>query len=310
MQARAGVWEEKMKAVGKFLLVACVIAISPSAAKAELISYVQFALGGGGGCSFQSVSVGPAVASCGSYEDGDGMDAIATYGALRARSLVDGPSRVINDGTKPLAADFWRGGASLFDTLNFSIDSGTFRLNTDIAVSFTEKVTGFFAGSVNSSGASNNVLVEVNSSTIFQRYHRYDNGQSGFAELVEAHDFGSQGQGFVDLEFTEGSLSLNAQLFLEAGCGTQHTSTFDNKVGSCLLGANAFNSLRLIGGTVFAPDGSVVENGFVSSGSGFDYSVGVAPHAASTLSEPSGFAWLALGSLGLGLAARRKRLAR
>lgn len=266
-----------MKAIFGSALFLGAVAITPLGANAapSVLANTQFTLGST--CSFNSAGSGSAAASCGSYTSGDGIDARASFGDIGIRTKTSGPSSVIGTGA-PEENDFWRGAAAMNDTLSFAVDSGTFRVFTDIAISLIEEVTGSFGGSSLPFGR-NTFSVRIGDDTIFQRRHEYTNSlTTGLASLSFTDDFGSAGTGFVDLSFTGGKLDFHASLFSEARCGAMHTGSFANKTGTCMLGVDAFNSLRLIGSTVFDTDGKEVAGGFLSSDSGFDYSVGVPPH--------------------------------
>src|SRR5690606_32789194 len=217
----------------------------------------------------------------------------ASFGDLGLRSQVSGPSTVLG-GTGVEDSDFWRGSASLFDTLFFAVESGTFRLFTDIAATLIEDVTGQFGGS--SLPLGRNVFqVDVSCNVLVKRRHEYlDSLVSGQAELLYVEDTGSFGTGFIDLTFTQGKLDLNVHMYSEVLCGAQHGGSFANKIGTCLLGVDAFNSIRLIGGSVFDAAGNEVAGGFLGSESGFDYSVGVEPHGEpSAVPLPAGLPLLA-----------------
>jgi hypothetical protein len=225
------------------------------------------------------------MSSCGSFANGDGIDARASFGDVGLRSVVRGPASRQTSAVEE--ADFWRGGAFFADTLSFSVETGTFRLFTDIAATLIETVTGEFAGSSFNAGR-NDFRISVGDVTIFQRYHEYQNGPSGSAELVVTSDFGSTGRGFVDLAFSGGSLALSVGMSSETICGTQHRGNIvTGKVGTCLLGVDAFNSIRLIGSSVFTSTGDLVENGFTGAESGFDYATGLAPHDPSPIPLPA-----------------------
>ncbi|MCR9059578.1 hypothetical protein [Roseibium album] len=293
-----------MKTIFGPALLLGAIAIMPVSANAapSVLANTQFTLGST--CSFNSSASGSVAASCGSYSSGDGIDARASFGSIGIRTKAAGPSSVIGTGT-PEENDFWRGAAAMNDTLSFSVDSGTFRLFTDIAISLIEEVSGSFGGSSLPFGR-NIFSVRIGDETIFQRRHEYTNSlTTGVASLTSTDDFGSAGRGFVDLAFTGGSLDLHASIFSESRCGAMHTGNFFNKTGSCLLGVDAFNSLRLIGSSVFDADGKEVSGGFTSSESGFDYSVGVPPHGPVPIPLPATLPLLA-GGLAIFFFGRRK----
>ncbi|MEQ8779118.1 MAG: hypothetical protein RIE06_05645 [Roseibium album] len=201
-----------MKTIFGPALLLGAIAIMPVSANAapSVLANTQFTLGST--CSFNSSASGSVAASCGSYSSGDGIDARASFGSIGIRTKAAGPSSVIGTGT-PEENDFWRGAAAMNDTLSFSVDSGTFRLFTDIAISLIEEVSGSFGGSSLPFGR-NIFSVRIGDETIFQRRHEYTNSlTTGVASLTSTDDFGSAGRGFVDLAFTGGSLDLHASLF-------------------------------------------------------------------------------------------------
>ena len=286
------------------LLLTALFLFPVQANASTISSFTQSTLGGL--CSSDSATSGAVGSSCGSFANGDGIDARATFGDIGLRSQVNGRSL---GGSAPEDADFWRGGAFVNDVLFFGVESGTFRLFTDIAASLIENVTGEFAGS--SFPAGRNVFsVQVGSTTIFQRSHEYQNGSSGLAELLYVDDLGSTGVGFVDLTFTGGMLDLSIGMSVETTCGAQHRGNIvTGGVGTCLLGVDAFNSLRLIGSSGFDDLGMVVGNGFLNAESGFDYSVGVDPHNPSPIPIPAAFPLL-VGALGmLWIGGRRRSVA-
>ncbi|WP_434055983.1 MAG: VPLPA-CTERM sorting domain-containing protein [Roseibium sp.] len=304
-------WGElKMRTLFRPILLAGALSLSSAGALAapSVTTYTQYTLGST--CSFNSAGTGGVSSSCGNYGAGDGIDARASFGDIGIRTKAAGPSASL-DSTIPENNDFWRGGAAMNDTLSFSIDSGTFRLFTDIAVDIIETVTGSFGGS--SFPAGRNVFsVRVQNDIVYQSRHEYQNGSNGQAALLFTDDFGSTGTGFVDIGFTGGSLDLHVSLYSEATCGSMHTGNFFNKTGSCLLGADAFNSLRLIGSTVFDTNGGELANGYQGSQSGFDYTVGVAQHDTDTTTVvplPASLPLLATGLAAMALVRRKKRQA-
>jgi hypothetical protein len=290
-----------MKILFGTTFLAGAIALLPlNASAAILTTYTQNTLGSI--CDSNSAAFGTVNSSCGSFISGDGIDSRASYGNIGIRSLVDGPTSSLSGGVE--TNDFWRGGAAISDTLSFSVDTGTFRLFTDIAVTLIEDITGSFGGS--SFPAGRNVFtISVGSTTIFQRFHEYTNS-GGATALTYTDDFGSTGTGFVDLAFSGGSLDLSVSMYSEATCGAQHAGSFANKTGTCRLGVDAFNSIRLIGSTVFDLGGSEIPSGFLSAESGFDYSIGVEPHSPVPVPAPASLPLLIVGLLFLMIGRVRK----
>ncbi len=280
-------------------IIAITFIASTSAAQAAVLNvFTQSTLGST--CDSQSASSGVANASCGSFATGDGIDARASYGDIGLRSQVIGS---IFGEPSPGSNDFWRGGASIFDTLYFAEQTGVYRLFYDISANFVEQVTGsFFGSSINF--ARNTFNATVNSQVVFQRVNLYANNPT--AVLVDTDDIGSTGSGFIDLTFNGGQLDLGIALFTEQNCGAQGALGSPNKTGTCRLGVDAYNSLRLIGSTVFDDSGNEIVNGLLGSDSGFNYTDGVAPHAEVPTPAALPLLLSAVGLLGF-MRRRRKR---
>lgn len=238
---------------------------------AVLSGFTQSALGST--CDTQNAPAGSIVVSCGSFAGGDGIDARASYGNIGLRSQVRG------GGGGDQSKDFWRGASAFFDTLSFSVNTGTFRLFTHIDAALIEAVTGSFFGSVNNNAGSNIFSVTVAGTEGFRRSHGYTNtGPGGTAILSSTDDLGNLGHGFIDLPFTGGQLDLVVSMNAQARCGAQVGGS-----GTCLLGVDSYNSLIVTGSDVIDDSGQVLPNGFVSSDSGFDYSEGIAVPLPATL---------------------------
>jgi hypothetical protein len=252
---------------------------------ATISAYTQY--GGNILCDSSSASAGTVTASCADFSAGDGMDGRASYGSVGLRAVARGPN-ANSARTAPVDHDSWRGGAVVNDTLFFGIEAGTFRLHYSLTATLIEDITGEFGGSSLPQG-----LVDfqafVNDSTVFRRYHAHGNYS------VYTMDHGAEGPGFVDLAFSGGSLDLSFGLYTDIYCGAMHSGTFENKVGTCSLGVDAWNSLSFAGGQVYDAFDAPVLSGFTSSESGFDY--GIAP---ALVPLPASWVLLALGLGGLG----------
>ncbi len=230
--------------------------------------------------------------------------AISTPGLLRAEANSElkrvGGSLVSTTGRT-------NSQASVADTLFFGVDAGTLTLTVDLLGSVSVSV---LAGTNTRSTASIAADISGRSTTAdpFQLYE-FDASQSVYRDAItngqvtETNGDPSPLQDIV-FSFTDGQLDLFYSLQADAGC----TSILLNSTGTCTVSASYTNSLRLTGGVVRDESGAIIDNGILSSLSGFDYNVGVQPHdrEMNVVPLPAALPMLLAGLGGLGLVARRR----
>lgn len=182
--------------------------------------------------------------------------------------------------------------ASLEDTLFFGIDTGTALISVDLAGS---QSTGSTSG-LNWAGVSSFLFVNVNGRIV------YSNDVMQSPVVPENSEMrGSLGTTELSFGFNGGELSLSASLRTDLECD----ATGGNNI--CGSSADFFNSIRFVGAAVFDDEGNRV-NTSVSSSSGFDYLVGMEPHA-TPVPLPASMSMLGLCLVGLFGFSRRWRRA-
>jgi hypothetical protein len=163
--------------------------------------------------------------------------------------------------------------AEFSDTLKFSISEGVLRLPIEVAGTVLTSLNGINAQFPARLGVDLQVIADF--AQYFSLYEYYFNNPE--TPIIG----GEIGVNFVDVAFVNGSVGLQVRMSALAECYSGRA------VGdSCSSQAAFFNSARLLGATVFDLNGVVVDNGFLSSESGFDYARGLQPHQPSPVPLP------------------------
>lgn len=190
-----------------------------------------------------------------------------------------------------------------FDTLTFNIAAGTLLLPIDLAG--TQSVSPIPQGQTGGGGrsfalASFNVVSNSGGlDQVEQVYQRTDQVITGFPPVTSQS--GSLGTTVLSLAFAGGELDLTTGLTGTLTC----EGRFDEGQ-SCNARVDYLNSARYLAATLLDGNGDVVQTPMISSTSGFDYLVGLPPHAVVPLPAAG---WALLGGLaGLGAVGRRRNL--
>lgn len=228
--------------------------------------------------------------------------ATATSGALQGigafASSEDGTLRVSTEtyafrntsGVLEVSGQESKAQAVIQDTLFFDNDEGVFRLEVDLL--------GALALSASSIGAPSTLYSQISfdvsaNGTLYEIDAALSEGV-GFggssisvdlAEVVDRVEF-------FEFDYTGGSLDIFMSLQASTLCAAALPSG-----GSCEASAQFENSLRLIGGEVLDLNGNILDAGFLSSESGFNYIEGVDPHdrGPTPVPLPAGMPLLLIG---------------
>ena len=161
--------------------------------------------------------------------------------------------------------------ASYRDTLSFSSESGVLRLEFDILGDAFVSFPGIGPASFSIARASY-VFETADMSQSFSFVAGETLQLDGFSNPVRTHLVPTDKVGCVEFSYTDGTLDLVTRLAAESFCRSAACDF------SCLAVISFENSLRFTGSTVFDSSGEGLPFGFLSSTSGFDYSVGFIEH--------------------------------
>ncbi|MEO1347070.1 MAG: VPLPA-CTERM sorting domain-containing protein [Pseudomonadota bacterium] len=176
--------------------------------------------------------------------------------------------------------------ASFTDTLFFSIDTGTYTLSLDVSTNLDTTNPTIVPGT--------SALVQWQVNWPGETFN--DAVQSGQPRVPSVVD--------LVMNFSGGQLSISSQIRAEASCTTP--PAVGNASTSCSAVADAFSSLRVLGGTVRNTSGANVNSAFLGSSSGFDYVSGALPEVAP-VPVPASLPLL-FGALALATLLKRRRL--
>lgn len=233
-----------------------------------------------GFCTDQDGGVpGPisAVAACG------GMSASASVGSLSVSSRTDAFASI---GSTRTSSGDGGASASFSDRIYFSIGSGTFTIPLDFLGNLS---VGVGTNVDATAGVGYNISAGAGGSVTPQGAAAFLTPQSssGSSDTVTNAKF----------SFINGSIVINAFLQANTRCGAITLSPPRVTSAQCFAEANFSSSLRFLGGTVRTPEGTIVQNAYLGSDSGFDYLEGVAPHNRVSVIPLPATIWLYAAAL-------------